>query len=73
MQYQPNSLDPTLPQPNMSPPFPPVSFRSPSRAPWLLTVAVAGVVAATQIEARAMSKLRHPSADVGARELLEAV
>jgi RNA polymerase sigma factor (sigma-70 family) len=26
-----------------------------------------------QIEARAMSKLRHPSADVGARELLEAV
>jgi len=43
MQYQPNSLDPTLPQPNMSPPFPPVSFRSPSRAPWLLTVAVAGV------------------------------
>jgi chemotaxis protein MotB len=43
MQYQPNSLDPTLPQPNMSPSFPPVSFRSPSRAPWLLTVAVAGV------------------------------
>jgi|RhiMetdeSRZDD1v2_1073273.scaffolds.fasta_scaffold865851_1 RNA polymerase sigma factor (sigma-70 family) len=26
-----------------------------------------------QIEARAMSKLRHPSADIGARELLEAV
>ena len=26
-----------------------------------------------QIEVRAMSKLRHPSADVGARELLEAV
>jgi RNA polymerase sigma factor (sigma-70 family) len=26
-----------------------------------------------QIEARAMSKLRHPSADVGARQLLEAV
>ena len=46
MQYQPppeNGFAPTMPQPNMPPSFPPVSFRSPSRTPWVLTVAVAGL------------------------------
>lgn len=46
MQYQPptGNLPPLrLPQPNMPPSIPPVSFRPPSRAPWFLAVAVAGV------------------------------
>jgi len=40
MPYQPNTGDPTLPQPNIPPPFPPISFRAPSRVPWVVAVAM---------------------------------
>ena len=40
MQYPTHSVDPTLPQPNMPPPLPPVSFRTPSRTPWVVAVAM---------------------------------
>ncbi len=43
MPYPPYPGDPTLPQPNQPPPFPPpppIIFRTPSRMPWVVAVAM---------------------------------
>jgi chemotaxis protein MotB len=79
MPYQPQ--DPTLPQPNLPPPFPPppplppISFRSPSRMPWVLTAAVvviAGYAAFWGYGERARLKAKAEAAQGKAREALAA-
>src|ERR1035437_598314 len=45
MPYQSRPVGPTFPQPNPPPPIPPISFRKPSRTPWVVAAAVAAVAA----------------------------
>jgi chemotaxis protein MotB len=76
MQYPPHSGDPTIPQPNMPPPYPPlppISFRAPSRMPWVMAVAMvaaAGYAAYWGFSERARWKAKAEAAEGKAREAL---
>jgi chemotaxis protein MotB len=75
MQYQPHTGDPSLPQPRMPPPLPPVYVRPPSRMPWLLTVlvaAAAGYGAYWGYGERARLKAQAEAAQGKTREALAA-
>jgi chemotaxis protein MotB len=78
MQYQPHTGDPTLPQPNMPPPFPlppPISFRTPSRMPWIVAVAMtaaAGYGAYWGFGERAKWKVKAEAAEGKAHEAVAA-
>jgi chemotaxis protein MotB len=76
MQYPPHSGDPTLPPPNVPPPYPPlppISFRTPSRIPWVMAVAMvaaAGYAAYWGFGERARWKAKAEAAEGKAREAL---
>jgi len=75
MEYQPRPGDPTLPYPNLPPPIPPVSFRTPSRMPWVVAVAMtaaAGYGAYWGFSERAKWKVKAEAAEGKAREALTA-
>ena len=78
MPYQPHSGDPNLPQPNIPPPFPPplpISFRTPSRMPWVMAVAMAataGYGAYWGFSERAKWKVKAEAAEGKTREALAA-
>lgn len=74
MQYPPHTGDPTIPQPNKPlpyPPLPPISFRTPSRMPWVMAVAMvaaAGYAAYWGFGERARWKAKAEAAEGKARE-----
>jgi chemotaxis protein MotB len=76
MQYPPHTGDPTLPRPNVPPPYPPlppISFRTPSRMPWVMAVAMvaaAGYAAYWGFGERARWKAKAEVAEGRAREAL---
>jgi len=76
MTYQPYSGEPSLPQPNIPPPFPPplpISFRAPSRMPWIVAVAMtaaAGYGAYWGFSEQAKWKVKAEAAEVKVREAL---
>ena len=76
MQYPPHTGDPTLPPPNMPPPYPPlppISYRAPSRMPWVMAVAMvaaAGYAAYWGFGERARWKAKAEAAEGKAREAL---
>jgi len=78
MTYQPYSGGPTLPQPNLPPPYPPpppISFRAPSRVPWIVAVAMtaaAGYGAYWGFSERAKWKVKAEAAEGKAREAVTA-
>lgn len=78
MPYQPPLGDPSLPQPNIPPPFPPplpISFRTPSRMPWIVAVAMtaaAGYGAYWGFSERTKWKAKAEVAEGKAREALVA-
>ena len=78
MTYQPYSGGPTLPQPNLPPPYPPpppISFRAPSRVPWIVAVAMtaaAGYGAYWGFSERAKWKVKAEAAEGKAREAVAA-
>jgi hypothetical protein len=78
MPYQPPLGDPSLPQPNIPPPFPPplpISFRTPSRMPWIVAVAMtaaAGYGAYWGFSERTKWKAKAEVAEGKAREALAA-
>jgi chemotaxis protein MotB len=78
MPYQPPLGDPSLPQPNIPPPFPPpplISFRTPSRLPWIVAVAMtaaAGYGAYWGFGERAKWKAKAEVAEGKTREALAA-
>jgi hypothetical protein len=78
MPYQPPLGDPSLPQPNIPPPFPPplpISFRTPSRTPWIVAVAMtaaAGYGAYWGFSERTKWKAKAEVAEGKAREALVA-
>jgi len=78
MPYQPPLGDPSLPQPNIPPPFPPpplISFRTPSRLPWIVAVAMtaaAGYGAYWGFGERAKWKAKAEVAEGKAHEALVA-
>ncbi len=79
MPYQPRIGDPSLPQPNVPPPFPlppPISFRTPSRTPWVVAVAMtaaAGYGAYWGFGERARWKGQAEALEGKARDALAAV
>lgn len=78
MPYQPPLGDPNLPQPNIPPPYPlppPISFRTPSRMPWAMAVAMAataGYCAYWGLGERAKWKVRAEAAEGKVREAVTA-